>query len=142
VDWFWQWLSRLTDLGSVVGWLFAIPVAMAALRKFKAWRSVRNVRSLDAQIERVERLLKSPSARMDLMQRRVFWVFAIVGAWMMMQTVGIELSVGAKIAALAHFFCGGLIYAVALDTLRRMKDVDDGPRTLERLRQRRQKLLG
>lgn len=107
-------------------WLYCRP-------KIAAWRASRQISTLKREIEILDRLRQAPSARAELAQERVFWVFFAIGCWMMLQAMQ-AFPVGHQIVPVSHWLFGGLVYLIAMDTLGKMRRIRFAPDAIEELR--------
>jgi NADH:ubiquinone oxidoreductase subunit H len=139
-----EFISLLGDIGGTQALLtgvavLAAPLLRAAWRRVSAWRDQRSRRGLINQIAQLERLSTSPSARTELMQKRVFWIFAVLGAWIMFMAIG-QLPDTQTFMLFNHLVSGALIYMIAVSTAGEMMRLKKASETLERLRKKLDKL--
>jgi hypothetical protein len=136
-------ISLLGDVGGTIALVttIAVPMTIYSVRRFRVWYVEQNIRGIKREITQAERLASSPSARSELMQRRIFVVFLMLGLWIMFQSVGFAAN-GHEAMIAVHWLFGGAVYVVAVDTLTRVRLVDKTPERLERLRAKLAKLEG
>lgn len=137
-------ISLLGDINGTQALLTGVAVLAAPLlrsvwRKVLAWREQRSRQGLINQISQLERLSTSPSARTELMQKRVFWIFAVLGAWIMFMAIG-QLPETQTVMLINHLVAGALIYMIAISTAGEMMRLKQAPKTIERLRKKLDKL--
>jgi hypothetical protein len=136
---FWEVIEHLGDLGKVIPVIAAVVALPKAWRRWSTWRAQRSSTSLQKKILEIERLSKSPSARSDLMQNRLFLLFMLLGLWLMMQGLGFDAS-GRQLVLAVDVVCGAAMYLLAAATMGQMKDIQRAAETIDKLKHRLSKL--
>lgn len=124
---------------SVVKFVLFVPVGYKGWRLFRDWRIKQSRISLQREIVFFSRMAQSPSARSELAQQRSYWVFALLGIWMMVQGIAFD-DAGRHALLFMHVGCGAAIYLIAAKTIGDFANIKNAAEKIAELQSKLEKL--
>lgn len=127
-------ISEIIGLTSgVVTLVMAIAPAREYWRNWRARRAERSRITILREIDFLERMSQSPSARSELAQQRTIMICVGFGLWIMFQGMAFDEQ-GRKLVLVLDVLCGAGVYLLAAATLGDFGRIKNAPRKIAELR--------